>query len=483
MQISFVTAAGSPAGPVPQGGSDGGPEAASDSFASLFQRVAASGDRATSQKRTDLSDGVEEAADALAESVADGAAFAELTDTPAETVALALPVPPEPAPNFHPVLRDPTDGAATIEAGDPAAPDMTVMGQARPPLALPQGFIATEDPRRSGPPAHVMLSATHDMLRDAAPRPAPATQANVTTGVPVQPAAPAIATTPEGSTEQRASGPAPEPATALPVAENVSAPRGAAPQVAIAAGVPPARPERIPTARSLDAEQLKDAVDDTEGPRVKDPRRETSVTATADVSPPEPSRQRVGPAMTPDLAGSAARHPEPAPGLLSETGLPSVHQMREPGSGIFTTTESMPSRPQTPLLAQHVAQQLAVSLRQTSDRMTELSLDPAELGKVRMTVKAQDQTIVMTVLADRPETADLMRRHADILQQEFRALGYTSVTLDVGTGQGQSASSGSDQGHAASSGGTVTGFDDTTADDTAPVATARRADGSLDLRL
>ncbi len=94
-----------------------------------------------------------------------------------------------------------------------------------------------------------------------------------------------------------------------------------------------------------------------------------------------------------------------------------------------TGFERLPVRPQTPLLAQHVAQQLSVSLRQPTDQVTEMSLDPVELGRVRIIVTAHDQTVTMTVTADRPETADLMRRHVDVLLQEFKALGYTSVNL------------------------------------------------------
>ena len=160
-------------------------------------------------------------------------------------------------------------------------------------------------------------------------------------------------------------------------------------------------------------------------------------------------------------------------------------QVRDPILGTALPTDAGPQRPQTPLLAQHVAQQLAVSLRQSSDRVTEMALDPVELGKVRMTVRAQDQAIVMTVIADRPETADLMRRHVDVLQQEFRALGYTSVTLDFSAGQGQSAFDRADRGGEGAHDGAAPG-DATIATDTSdiePAVTARGPDGSLDLRL
>ena len=142
-------------------------------------------------------------------------------------------------------------------------------------------------------------------------------------------------------------------------------------------------------------------------------------------------------------------------------------------------------RPHTPLLAQHVAHQVAVSVQQTSDRVTEMALDPVELGKVRMTIKATDQSIVLTVVADRPETADLMRRHVDVLQQEFRALGYTSVTLNFSAGQDQAGFglTGGAADRSGSEGGEADNPSTIDAADAVPAETIREADGSLDLRL
>ncbi len=141
-------------------------------------------------------------------------------------------------------------------------------------------------------------------------------------------------------------------------------------------------------------------------------------------------------------------------------------------------------RPQTPLLAQHVAQQLSVSVRQASDRTTEIALDPVELGRVQMQMKATDQSIVLTIMADRPETVDLMRRNIDILNQEFKALGYTSVTLNFSSAQdnagfGMSGETGSDN-QAGSGEAELTSIVD--AVDAAPADSLRNADGSLDLR-
>ena len=184
---------------------------------------------------------------------------------------------------------------------------------------------------------------------------------------------------------------------------------------------------------------------------------------------------REGPALPPGLSD----------GLQTAFGTGQIGQARDPVLAAVLHSDAGPQRPQTPLLAQHVAQQLAVTLRQPADRVTEMSLDPVELGKVRMTVRAQEQAIVMTVIADRPETADLMRRHVDVLQQEFRALGYTTVTLDFSAGQGQSPFDRADRRGDGQSNGATAGDPAlaTEAADHAPDVTARKADGSLDLRL
>ncbi|MBS1301872.1 flagellar hook-length control protein FliK [Loktanella sp. SALINAS62] len=86
------------------------------------------------------------------------------------------------------------------------------------------------------------------------------------------------------------------------------------------------------------------------------------------------------------------------------------------------------------LTADAIARQIAVTVRQTSDQTMELILSPAELGRVRMTLTPQDQGLAVVLMIDRPETAELMRRHADMLEHELRSLGYAAVTLSFGGG-------------------------------------------------
>lgn len=75
--------------------------------------------------------------------------------------------------------------------------------------------------------------------------------------------------------------------------------------------------------------------------------------------------------------------------------------------------------------ARPVAQQLATAYAaRFDDRRIELTLSPEELGRVRMVIHHDAQVMNVTIHAERSETLDLMRRHAEVLAQEFRAQGF-----------------------------------------------------------
>ncbi len=79
--------------------------------------------------------------------------------------------------------------------------------------------------------------------------------------------------------------------------------------------------------------------------------------------------------------------------------------------------------------ARHVAAQLAVAISQGQGKPTEIALNPEELGRVRLSLSAADASITLTVIAERGDTVDLMRRHIDVLAQEFRSLGYENINF------------------------------------------------------
>jgi flagellar hook-length control protein FliK len=100
-------------------------------------------------------------------------------------------------------------------------------------------------------------------------------------------------------------------------------------------------------------------------------------------------------------------------------------------------TAAAPSVPTAPL-AQSVAQQIAAHLpsfsREPSTGVIEIALDPPELGRVRLSLVETGGTITLSILSDRPETADLMRRHLDLLAQEFARSGLDAPQVRIGLG-------------------------------------------------
>lgn len=105
-------------------------------------------------------------------------------------------------------------------------------------------------------------------------------------------------------------------------------------------------------------------------------------------------------------------------------------------SGAETTTRDL--RPSGPLIArhgpdlpQHIARQIAEFAPQPQ-QATEVRLNPEELGRVRMTMIQAEGAISVSITAERGETLDLMRRHIGLLAEEFRQIGYGSITFDFG---------------------------------------------------
>ena len=83
-----------------------------------------------------------------------------------------------------------------------------------------------------------------------------------------------------------------------------------------------------------------------------------------------------------------------------------------------------------------VAKQIADAAQNSSDQQIELTLSPAELGKVRMSLSSTDAGVSVLIHADRPETLDLMRRNIGDLESEFADMGYGNVDFAFSGGDG-----------------------------------------------
>ncbi len=98
----------------------------------------------------------------------------------------------------------------------------------------------------------------------------------------------------------------------------------------------------------------------------------------------------------------------------------------------------------SPDTARAVAQQLVVALSRNANGTTELRLNPEELGRVRLNMTIIEGAVTVNVAAERPETADLMRRHIEVLADEFREMGYEDVSFSFDQGDRQSEAADAD---------------------------------------
>ncbi len=85
-----------------------------------------------------------------------------------------------------------------------------------------------------------------------------------------------------------------------------------------------------------------------------------------------------------------------------------------------------------------VVQQVTQAVVRMDGARTEITLDPVELGRVSLTFVTREEGVSITVTADRPETADLLRRNSEQLQRDLLNAGYDNVDLGFSQGDGGS---------------------------------------------
>lgn len=121
--------------------------------------------------------------------------------------------------------------------------------------------------------------------------------------------------------------------------------------------------------------------------------------------PPDPEAE-------PPLAGPASAAADPAPQSLRS----------DPPLRLSAATHMQPAV---------VVAQILPKVR-GHDGEVELLLAPEELGKLRFHIQHDGTLIRISLAAERPETMDLLRRHAVQLLQEFHQSGYSEATIDFG---------------------------------------------------
>lgn len=122
---------------------------------------------------------------------------------------------------------------------------------------------------------------------------------------------------------------------------------------------------------------------------------------------------------------------------------------------------------------------------------TEIMLNPHELGRVKVTISGDSAVLHVGLVVERPETLDLVRRHADLLVRELRQGGVEQPLLDFmaqgdpqgsgGQSAGRQAAQFADQHDRGVHGGSAAGI---VAEPARPATQRGRTDGTrIDIRI
>jgi len=254
--------------------------------------------------------------------------------------------------------------------------------------------------------------------------------------------------------------------------------------------VEPAKPQLAPlpvtsatttTESDVDPERVRDDPDATVDPRTSE----------------RPRAHSLGPAH--EVVGAGSRAPLPIAvstvakekvaleeasteaGDMSAPFLP-LPELRRFDAGFGTAHQPAT----TTISAREIVAQVAVAAIETSadEKMSEITLDPEELGRVKIQLRTDGAHATLVVSAERLDVTDAMRRHVAILEQEFRNQGFTSVSMsfahfggDAGGHPPGTAATGA-PGEPTEGGGAISADPGTLS---APLT--RMAGGGLDLRL
>lgn len=163
-------------------------------------------------------------------------------------------------------------------------------------------------------------------------------------------------------------------------------------------------------------------------------------------------------------------------GLSIEDALGVAASANTVASGLHSNTDTPRAE-----MARSIGAQLAEQMAKRPQGSVDITLNPEELGRVKMAVSPGDSSVTISILAERPETLDLMRRHVDQLIQEFKQLGYESVEFAFSDGATSSDEAPREQGLTNTwSGGEAANLNNDT-DEEIPNRTGQQS--GLDMRL
>lgn len=172
---------------------------------------------------------------------------------------------------------------------------------------------------------------------------------------------------------------------------------------------------------------------------MQNPPANTAPPPTAQPASPPPASAMAPAKLAPIEAATAALSSDPAAQVLDhDTAWPAGP------APLASSSASTAAGPVIPVVTpgagpRAFADQITALATRNTDGTTEIQLSPAELGRVRMTLSPSENGMQVVILTERPETGDLIRRHAEQLLDAFKDAGMSGATLSFGDygGQGQ----------------------------------------------
>jgi flagellar hook-length control protein FliK len=93
----------------------------------------------------------------------------------------------------------------------------------------------------------------------------------------------------------------------------------------------------------------------------------------------------------------------------------------------------------------HLAPLAVAIARDPGNGALEVGLSPEELGQMHMQVATEGEVLRIAMTVERPETLDLLRRHADQLLADLRQAGFGGAALSFHQGQAGTGQAGAGQ--------------------------------------
>jgi flagellar hook-length control protein FliK len=162
-------------------------------------------------------------------------------------------------------------------------------------------------------------------------------------------------------------------------------------------------------------------------------------TTSKQVPRAEPGNQST-PAMSAVVGNKIQTQRSPAPFVAPQAGtakektreaftVPSEISLPLRSDSIASTRATAHTGPARADLPAYITRQIADVIQYLPNKPVEISLNPEELGRLRLAMSATESGLVVNVAAERPETLDLLRRQITLLDQELQALGYEDVSF------------------------------------------------------